>query len=115
MLFRSFVVNACKTPSAISRKGRKNQKLIAKNAAKHKMTNNDRTVSKDRAVRILPAFGMVFLKTGVEEVVVELLRTMCRGEDRSWLGLLLEVLDISRGVSPLKRSEVSGAPVLALP
>jgi len=73
------------------------------------------TVSKDSAVRILPALGMVFLKTGVEEVVVELLRTMGRGEDWSGLGLLLEVLDISRGVSPLKRSEVSGAPVLALP
>jgi hypothetical protein len=73
------------------------------------------TVSKDRAVRILPALGMVFLKTGIEEVVVELLRTVCRGEDRSGLWLLLEVLDISRGVSPLKRSEVSSAPVLALP
>ena len=37
------------------------------------------------------------------------------GEDGRGLGLLLEVLNIGRGVSPLKRGEVACASVLALP
>lgn len=58
---------------------------------------------------------MVFLKSSVEEVVVELLRAVLVGEDGGGLGLLLEVLNIGRSVSPLKRGEVACASVLALP
>lgn len=42
----------------------------------------------------LPAFGVVFLETGVEEVVVEFLRTVLVGEDWSGLGGLLQVLKV---------------------
>ena len=63
----------------------------------------------------LPAFGMVFLQTGMKVVVGEPVRWTLMRQNGTRLRKLLEVLDIVRCVSPSERSKISGALVLSLP
>ena len=59
---------------------------------------------------------MVFTQSGVEVVICEVVLVgILVGDDRSRLRLLLQVLDIGRGVSSLELSQVVAAPVLSLP
>ena len=49
----------------------------------------------------LPAFGMVFLETGVEVVVVESLGTVLVRQDGTTLWVLSQVLHVIGSVAPL--------------
>ena len=66
-------------------------------------------------MRISPSFCVILSQAGIEVVVVEPLRAILMREDRSRLRMLLEVLNIVRGVAALQRGEISGAPMLSLP